>query len=661
MITSMVQSLIISMVNDMLGGQGDSLCNTYLFSDTNPDSLSFETPFTGNIKLIYAGLDETGIPAVIVAGRVGTFTPSTDLLNDPQWNYYEIEAVSLSTMIEATANGRVGYFYLDDVEYSVDMGEYVSPSALSGTQLFLLDSLSAGPGNTKSPVYYIAKEAETAGTLRDIWIRPLLGTIPDTNTGVNSSLSTATTTESDYSPSKRVINVDGTQPLDVLSFVPNEFAWNEATIYFEKNAGGGTFDVTEPVVQTVDITGTTGSIGKVTITNPNGTALTPIRLSNFTSALNVSGVRTRTSDITSDYLDVINFAFSGQTTQTYNECVNISDWYTELGITGACINTGTNDSARGYELATDDYRALMDELVVVGITGSDVLTIRPNDNSRELGDMWENIRDEYNTRFASIVRIYGDLSTFQTNGWMLSGDTTHPNETFNAIQANEEYNLNLVALEDAIDLGIEPNWITEFNNLAYIQFDSTVTISGDFTAQMRVRMDNRQFYLWDNEGDNRNSFRINTDGSMRLEIDNAITDSPAGGVSQSSWHTLDISRTGTNFVVNCDGVEVMNATVSTLDILFTRIGRSAAAYLLRGAVAWFIVDGQHKWIMNQNFEDTTIPDLTGSIDAQMIGILDSDTNPMKLSILPNGNLLDYHYNIDTGVYWGLDNNWPTGV
>lgn len=100
-------------------------CNVYPFSSADADYLEIES-YTGNFKIQLAATSETGIPASIVAGRQGTFTPSTDIINDPQWVQYEIDGVIPAIILETTFTGVCGGYAKDDVWYSVDMGDFTS-------------------------------------------------------------------------------------------------------------------------------------------------------------------------------------------------------------------------------------------------------------------------------------------------------------------------------------------------------------------------------------------------------------------------------------------------------------------------------------------------------------------------------------------------------
>lgn len=94
-------------------------CNLYLFSSGNADSLQLGSAFTGNLKVQTKALAETGLHPDIIAGRQGAFIADT-------WMQYEIEAVSLTYVVDATFNGRVAYAK-NDVWFNVDMGAVVVP------------------------------------------------------------------------------------------------------------------------------------------------------------------------------------------------------------------------------------------------------------------------------------------------------------------------------------------------------------------------------------------------------------------------------------------------------------------------------------------------------------------------------------------------------
>jgi hypothetical protein len=102
-------------------GSESSLCNLYLFKSTDPGSLELGSPFTGNLRVKIRAASEAGINPAIVAGRQGSFTLNNDPVNDATHVQYEIEAVALTYIVDATFDGVVAYAK-DGVWYDVDMG-----------------------------------------------------------------------------------------------------------------------------------------------------------------------------------------------------------------------------------------------------------------------------------------------------------------------------------------------------------------------------------------------------------------------------------------------------------------------------------------------------------------------------------------------------------
>lgn len=92
----------------------DGGCNFYTFNSTDTDSLQLGLPFTGNLKVLIKAPSEAGLHPDIIAGRQGAFVADT-------WVQYEIEAVALTYIVDATFNGRVAYAK-DNVWFNVDMG-----------------------------------------------------------------------------------------------------------------------------------------------------------------------------------------------------------------------------------------------------------------------------------------------------------------------------------------------------------------------------------------------------------------------------------------------------------------------------------------------------------------------------------------------------------
>lgn len=530
-------------------------------------------------------------------------------------------------------------------------------STLSGTQLFVMDSLTAGPGNIQPPPRFIAEKAMEDGRLRNLWVRPILATTQATDTIISSSENTITGSQTPYAPMQLSLYADGTSQTDELTLNSFTFPWRTVRIYFQKKVTGGSFTVSAPVNQVVDITGSDGEIGFVEITNPNGTALTIIDITNITTDMYFTGFLLNISDLSEDYLDIINFAVSGQNFTDYSPCVNIVDWYNELGVDGAVVNAGTNDEEIGYVTTLGNYRDFMDKLLEAGVTGQDVLTMRPNQNARSLGDMWENIRDEYGTRMTSIVAVYGDLGVFQANNWMAAGDNVHPNDTFNEIQGLATYNKELVGLYDALDLGVQPNWVTEFISTTNVNLNEQVTIAGDFAGDVRIQYASRAYYVWDNSDGYENYLYITADGSISLRIDGSTYNSPDGSVT-AGWHTVGFSRAGSTITLTVDGVEVYTTSSgSTNDVRFVRLIRWPGGFSIAGRMAWLHIYNQHLWLLNQNHGENDITDQIGSVNGVWVGREDSGARVVKYSIMESGELLDYHYNTLTGIQWG-DARWP---
>ena len=105
------------------GGSGNQ-CNVYLFSSSNTDSLQLGSAFTGNVKVILAAPAVTGIHPDILAGLQGSFVPSADQVNAPEWNQFEADVTAISYIVDATFDGVVKYA-LDDAWYELDMGSPV--------------------------------------------------------------------------------------------------------------------------------------------------------------------------------------------------------------------------------------------------------------------------------------------------------------------------------------------------------------------------------------------------------------------------------------------------------------------------------------------------------------------------------------------------------
>jgi hypothetical protein len=132
-------------------GSAESLCNVYIFKSTDADQLDLATPFTGNLKVIVAGLAVTGLHPDIIAGLTSAWVDSTDLTN-PVWNYAEISAVSLAYIVDNTFDGIVASYAKDDVWFSVDMGRPQTRLYydLDGIAAYVLSTKSTQAGDTLS-------------------------------------------------------------------------------------------------------------------------------------------------------------------------------------------------------------------------------------------------------------------------------------------------------------------------------------------------------------------------------------------------------------------------------------------------------------------------------------------------------------------------------
>ena len=120
-----LKNILTGVIRDILYGSegGGSSCNVYLFSSSNTDSLQLGSPFTGNLKVKIAATAETGLHPDIVAGRQGAFVVASDPVNatESEWVQYEIEAVAITYIADATFNGVITYAK-DNVWYRLDMG-----------------------------------------------------------------------------------------------------------------------------------------------------------------------------------------------------------------------------------------------------------------------------------------------------------------------------------------------------------------------------------------------------------------------------------------------------------------------------------------------------------------------------------------------------------
>lgn len=103
-------------------------CNVYVFNSATTDSLQLGSAFTGNLKIVVAGLAVTGLHPEIQTGLLDPWQDSTDLTN-PIWNFAEITASALTYLVDQTFDGIVASYAKDDVWYEVNMGRPTIPVA----------------------------------------------------------------------------------------------------------------------------------------------------------------------------------------------------------------------------------------------------------------------------------------------------------------------------------------------------------------------------------------------------------------------------------------------------------------------------------------------------------------------------------------------------
>lgn len=103
------------------GGGGVVFSYAYNFLGTNTDFLQIAS-YTGNFKIMLAASSETGIPSEILEGRIGEFTPSLDVINNPIWMKYEIDGLIPSIVLMPTFTGICSKYAKDDVWQYINMG-----------------------------------------------------------------------------------------------------------------------------------------------------------------------------------------------------------------------------------------------------------------------------------------------------------------------------------------------------------------------------------------------------------------------------------------------------------------------------------------------------------------------------------------------------------
>lgn len=538
---------------------------------------------------------------------------------------------------------------------------------ISGTWLFVVDSLTAGAGNIKSPPRFVAEQAAVDGKLGKMWVRAIPASSQVTDTGVSydgTYMGATTGSMLEYLPLGQGLSVlTGAAATDTITMGPRQFPYKKARIYFIKSPTGGSFNVTQPVVvNNVSTAGPLGEIGYVEITNPT-LSLTSIKMNSFTGGdVVIAGWLLDPENTADNVIDLVTFAVAGKRSDHYNATTNIVNWYNELGIDHAYLNIGTNDDDLLAAGALSNWSKMVDDINAAGVSYENMLLVRPNENAIEYNGLWEQVRDTYGIPFANIMRIWGDLAEFQANNWMSSGDITHPNDTWNELFATELYNKRLVSAENALDLGIEPNWLTEFNTNTYIELNTPVSLVGNFTTEHRFLWNgsNSQYLLGSNI-DGKNYLIANSDGKLRIRINNVLLESAVGSL-QAGWNTIPIKRVGSVVTAyNTNGSVLVTGTMTAADWYIAYIGRSNLGFSLKSKIAWTLLSSptqEYGWLFNQPMFDTTIPAFKGAIGASWVSRTEEPTRMTRYSHRANGDHINYYSLSVQAEQWGNE-SWPT--
>ena len=497
-------------------------------------------------------------------------------------------------------------------------GQSLLNSVLSGVQLFLIDSLTGGAGNIKAPPFYIAKTALDAGRLSSIFVRavPATTATSDTIVSMGASMSNTLGDFAPYAPGFGVSIGSGVGLSEELNFSTYTFPWQTADIYYLKSPTGGTFDVTSPAtLSDVDTSGTLGAIGRATITNPNGLALTTIKLSGFTGQCCIVGVNFRLQDHASNKLAVVNFGVASKTSADYLTITNIADWYDELGVDGAVLNLGMNDGAVARPTVRSQFNSIISTLTATGVALDRMLLVRPNDGARALDGVWESLATDTSIPFASIMRIWGNLAEFQSNNWMAAADTVHPNNTWNEIYAAALYQKALPAMHSAVEVGVH-RWYTEFAASTFVLLDSDVSITGDFKVTSKFRfVSGRSALIFCNGANFDHQMIVNSSGQARMVCAGVNLISAAGAVT-AGWHIAEFERVGTTGTIKIDGVTVISGTTGAGAFVGRRIGASSGAMSIQGCIHSVSVDAatDHSWNLDQDKDTSTVTATAGGVN-----------------------------------------------
>lgn len=515
-------------------------------------------------------------------------------------------------------------------------------ASLQGTQLFLNDSQTGGAGGLHAPPYYLAQDAVAVGKLSSIWLRAVPATTATSGSGVAISGADIVSiqgagsvgTLEQYCPNLTAIWIKpATTVLESITISSNEFAMGSADGWFLQLATPVSFTAQFGSGTLTPITIPAGTVGTpykaFTLTNPSGNTTGSIVMTGFTAQAVFVGVNAFTGVAkTASTLQIVNFAIAGQTTAQWLSGVKNVAWIQALICTGAIVTTGTNDQAG--TVAADraafrtNYAALFNQLNTAGITDPNILAIRPNQNAMNLSGVWEDIWAARATmKASSIIRLYGPLPTFNTNGWM--SDSVHTNDTFNKIWGDGEWNANSLATSYAsLDNGINIRNYTQLATSTLATFNSDVVIAGDFTLTARFLWPSSSFafYPCGHSSTFDNFFAINANGSVTTMV-GTVQLNTAAGVATPGFQVLQVVRVGSTVTTSLAGpsgvmTQISTGTFNTSNMILQRMCGNAGAVSRAGILSSLKIDNvatPYYWILNQSLDSEVITATTGAINA----------------------------------------------
>ena len=553
---------------------------------------------------------------------------------------------------------------------------------LSGTQFFMLDSLTAGVTSGASitidpATYTVTKLAHEEGRLRKFWVKMSGELTPASRTTlVAFGSGVSTTLTSTKSPNQKAVIFDGANLEDKATISFGEFGWSTARVYFVKQAGGGSIKVSSPVVSpSLSTSGVDGEIVFIDITNPTPGGLTDIVIDGATGPVELCGLLCDTGINEDDYLDVVSFSFSGDLAKNYNLVTNIGDWYLALGISGAIVNAGTNDvTYDGYASALSAVNSTISKLCE-SLDSSNVTVLMPIENqpTTKGQNLWDKVAKDNNTQFVALSRLYGGFDKMSAEGYM--NDSIHPNTLFNSTRLGpNEYSNNLIKQQDSLEIGVEPHLIYECGSvngsIAKAPLDSNIVLSGDYTIEARHYLDysGGTTAILGTITDTNSYMYIHSTGVVRVKVGGLTLSDPAATVLEDKkWYTTILTATPDGFVVTMNGDVVFSATSASHGRSFTieSFLESWGVPARRGKFAWFIVTESsiktHQWLFNQEVSDLVILDSIGSVNALWVGKRTGssagEAEYAIYSIKSNGEFINYYTLNYSGEVWG-DVSWP---